>query len=190
MSVTGVKLAAVPAAAMGVLMAGISPNPAAADHSPPPVQVPNAAGGWVDPVPGATLTQGFGCTALELEPIAFDCPGGHFHAGIDLAAPAGTGVRATADGVADVAFNPGGYGLRVVLDHGHGLATLYGHLSASALRGGELVEAGEEVGKIGSSGLSTGPHLHFEVRRDGRPVEPAGYLPTLTKKGERRWSTK
>jgi len=94
-----------------------------------------------------------------------------------MAAPLGTPVRAAAAGVARTALNPGGYGLYVMVDHGGRLATLYGHLDSTALRGAEPVVAGQEVGRLGSSGFSTGPHLHFEVRRDGRPVDPQPWLP-------------
>jgi murein DD-endopeptidase MepM/ murein hydrolase activator NlpD len=123
------------------------------------------------------VTQPYGCTPFELEPAAPWCPSGHFHAGIDMAAALGTPVHAAAAGVARVAENPGGYGLHVVVDHGGRVATLYGHLDSTTLRGAQPVAAGQEIGRLGSSGLSTGPHVHFEVRRDGRPVDPAPWLP-------------
>ena len=123
------------------------------------------------------LTQPYGCTGFLLEPVAPWCPTGHFHGGIDMAAPEGTPVRSAAAGIARVSEDPGGYGLYVVVEHGGGLATLYGHLDSSPLHGGEEVAVGQEVGEVGSSGLSTGPHLHFEVRRDGRPVDPNPWLP-------------
>jgi len=123
------------------------------------------------------LTQPYGCTPFLLEPVAPWCATGHFHSGIDMAAPDGTAVLAAAGGVAHVALDPAGYGLFVVLGDGEGAATLYGHLSVADVADGARVAAGEEIGQVGSSGLSTGPHLHFEVRRDGRPVDPVPLLP-------------
>jgi murein DD-endopeptidase MepM/ murein hydrolase activator NlpD len=127
--------------------------------------------------PGWVLTQPYGCTPFLLEPVAPWCPTGHFHSGVDMAAPFGTPVRAAAAGIAQVAEMPYGYGLYVVIDHGGGLATLYGHLGWTSLTTGDSVTAGRDVGEVGSSGLSTGPHLHFEVRRNGRPVDPIAWLP-------------
>jgi murein DD-endopeptidase MepM/ murein hydrolase activator NlpD len=123
------------------------------------------------------VTQPYGCTPFLLEPAARWCPTGHFHSGIDMAAPAGTVVHAAAPGVVHVAGSRYGYGLFVVVDHGGGIATLYGHLEWTALRDGDPIDGGGELGRVGSTGLSTGPHLHFEVRRDGRPVDPNPWLP-------------
>ena len=122
-------------------------------------------------------TQAYGCTPFALEPAAPWCPGGHFHSGIDMAAAAGTPVHAAAAGVVTVAWSPNGYGLYVVVRHGGDVTTLYGHLESTALAGGEPVAAGAEIGRVGSTGLSTGPHLHFEVRQAGRPVDPVPLLP-------------
>lgn len=129
------------------------------------------------PLTDRVLTQNYGCTALELEPAAAWCPGGHFHSGLDLAAPMGTPIHAAAAGVARFAEDPGGYGLYVVIDHGGTVSTLYGHLEWTPLVNGGAVRAGDQVGFVGSNGLSTGPHLHFEVRREGRPVDPLPLLP-------------
>jgi murein DD-endopeptidase MepM/ murein hydrolase activator NlpD len=157
-----------------VLLAG-APAPA------PPLGDGTAAGlppgRLLLPVTGAIVTQPFGCTWLLLEPLNPQCPTGHFHSGLDLAAPLGTDVRAAAAGRSKVLWNPSGFGLYVLIEHGGGLRTLYGHLSAASVRDGEDVRAGQQIGRVGSSGLSTGPHLHFEVRRDGRPVDPIPYLP-------------
>ena len=102
----------------------------------------------------------------------------HFHAGIDVAEPAGTVVLAADDGVvATVASGNTGYGNYVVIAHSSGITTLYGHLLSASLRSGQFVAAGGEIGRVGSTGLSTGPHLHFEVRRAGRPVDPNPWLP-------------
>jgi murein DD-endopeptidase MepM/ murein hydrolase activator NlpD len=126
-------------------------------------------------VEGAVVTQRFGCTALALEPVDLSCPERHFHSGVDLAAPAGTPVHAAAAGVATVVDGPG-YGLHVTLTHGGGAQTLYGHLSLALVRSGEPVRRDEVVGLVGSTGMSTGPHLHFEVRLQGAPVDPIGWL--------------
>ena len=127
------------------------------------------------PLPGATLTQGFGPTDLSVEPPY----GGfaHFHTGLDLAATGGTPVLAAADGVVVLAgFNAGGYGNYVVLAHAGGFDTLYGHLESIAVPQGQPVRRGQPIGTEGSTGNSTGPHLHFELRRGGQPVDPRPYL--------------
>jgi murein DD-endopeptidase MepM/ murein hydrolase activator NlpD len=129
------------------------------------------------PLTGRVMTQPYGCTSFGLEPVAAWCPSGHYHSGVDLAAPAGTPVHAAGSGRARVAWNPGGYGRYVIVDHGGGVATLYAHLESASVLTGDDVQAGAEIGSVGSTGLSTGPHLHFEVRRDGRPVDPMPWLP-------------
>lgn len=129
------------------------------------------------PLSDWVLTQSYGCTALDMEPAAAWCPTGHFHSGLDLAAPEGTPVHAAARGVVRAAEDPGGYGLYVVVDHGGGVSTLYGHLERTRLGNGVAVRAGDDLGFVGSTGLSTGAHLHFEVRREGRPVDPIPWLP-------------
>lgn len=99
-----------------------------------------------------------------------------FHAGIDLPAPSGTPVHATATGMVTYAGWLGGYGLCVIVDHGGGYTTLFGHLSAAHAALGALVHSGQVLGRVGSTGQSTGPHLHYEVRRDAVPVDPRRYL--------------
>ena len=133
---------------------------------------PTAGSGFVRPIDGARITQGFGCTSFTFEPVDAGCPGGHWHSGVDLAAPIGTPVYATQSGVAQVFRSPSGYGLHIVIDDADGLSSLYGHLSSVAVLSGEYVDAGQVVGAVGSSGNSTGPHLHFEIRRDGIPEDP------------------
>ena len=128
-----------------------------------------------DLVPGAVVTQPFGCTALALEPVDLSCPTRHFHTGIDLAAPEGTPVRAAAAGVAHLVDSPG-YGLHLLITHDAHVQTLYGHLSAVVVGDGRLVSGGELIGLVGSTGMSTGPHLHFEVRVQGSPVDPRAWL--------------
>ena len=103
---------------------------------------------------------------------------GKFHSGIDIEAPTGTPVRAAADGVVSGASMGAGYGRQVVLDHGHDLLTVYGHLSAVAALPGEHVIRGQIIGYVGQSGRATGPHLHYEVRVHNVPVNPHKYLRT------------
>lgn len=98
------------------------------------------------------------------------------HTGVDFGATAGTPIRAAADGVVALAGERGGYGNTVVVDHGGALATLYAHQSRIAVSPGAKVSRGQTVGYVGSTGYSTGPHLHFEVRIQGNPVDPMRYL--------------
>jgi len=101
---------------------------------------------------------------------------GATHTGVDISAPIGTPVKATADGVVIHAEWSGAYGRMVVVDHGNGLQTRYAHLSEMLVVPGEEVRRGDVVGASGSSGRTTGPHLHYEVRLDGTPVNPYPYL--------------
>jgi murein DD-endopeptidase MepM/ murein hydrolase activator NlpD len=98
------------------------------------------------------------------------------HNGIDLDADMGEPIRAAGDGRVVLAEWQGGYGFTVVIDHGNGLATLYGHQSALVVHEGEQVEMGDIVGLVGSTGWSTGPHLHWEVRVFGNPTDPVTFL--------------
>ena len=100
------------------------------------------------------------------------------HTGMDLAVPTGTSVRAALPGTVTVStYNRGGYGYYVMIDHGSGLSTLYGHNSQLLARVGQTVEAGDVIALSGSTGRSTGPHLHFEVRINGERTNPRSYLP-------------
>ncbi len=99
------------------------------------------------------------------------------HAGIDILAPAGTEVVAASQGIASLAMNrKRGYGSAVILDHGEGVTTLYGHLATIRVQSGETVRAGSVIGTVGRSGNATTYHLHFELRVDGEAVDPAPYL--------------
>jgi murein DD-endopeptidase MepM/ murein hydrolase activator NlpD len=98
-----------------------------------------------------------------------------FHTGVDIAAAYGSLVRASYDGVVEFAGWRAGYGKLVILNHGHGISTLYSHLSTILVAVGEHVGRTDAVGRVGSTGYSTGPHLLFEVRVDGRPVDPQRY---------------
>ncbi|TBH20777.1 M23 family metallopeptidase [Thermus thermamylovorans] len=116
------------------------------------------------------ITSGFG---VRRNPFG---PGYEFHDGLDFAAPHGTPVYATGRGVVAQAGWMGPYGLAVLLDHAEGYQTLYGHLSRLAVRPGERVERGQVLGYVGSTGRSTGPHLHYSVYRRGVAVDPRPYL--------------
>ncbi|MBE9007324.1 peptidoglycan DD-metalloendopeptidase family protein [Fortiea sp. LEGE XX443] len=99
-----------------------------------------------------------------------------FHAGLDFAASYGSTIRAADSGTVIFAGWYGGYGRAVIIDHGNGVTTLYGHSSQLFVSEGQGVQRGQAIAAVGSTGLSTGPHLHFEVRRHGSPVNPADYL--------------
>ena len=98
------------------------------------------------------------------------------HEGIDLTAPRGTNIYATADGmVIEAGYRAGGFGKKVLIDHGYGYHTLYGHCSEVLVEPGQKVKRGEVIAKVGSTGLSKSPHLHYEVHVNGRPVDPVDY---------------
>jgi murein DD-endopeptidase MepM/ murein hydrolase activator NlpD len=131
---------------------------------------------FIWPEPKAVISQGFGPSKLVLEPPYGGYP--HFHTGIDLVEPFGSPVYAADDGVvALVGVSSQGYGRYVVIAHSGGLDTLYGHLSASLVKVGQLVVQGQTIGLEGSTGNSTGPHLHFELRIKQQPIDPTPYLP-------------
>jgi murein DD-endopeptidase MepM/ murein hydrolase activator NlpD len=127
-------------------------------------------------VPGAVMTQPFGCSSLLLEPFEPSCPSRHTHTGIDLAARQGTAVHAAAGGSAAVGFDPRGAGLYVAVTVDSHVRVIYCHLSAALVGEGVSVATGEVIGEVGSTGLATGAHLHFEVQLDGRAVDPAVWL--------------
>ena len=131
---------------------------------------PSGHGIFSLPIPGAPITSGFG---PRVHPIYGDV---RVHTGIDFGASYGTPIHAAADGVVVSAGPLGGYGNATVIDHGNGLATLYGHQSSIAVAPGQSVRRGQVIGYVGCSGLCTGPHLHFEVRVRGTPVDPMQYL--------------
>lgn len=101
---------------------------------------------------------------------------GAFHRGVDISSEIGTRIVAPADGLVRFSDIMTGYGRTVLIDHGNGISTLYGHMSAFAVSPGQLVHRGDTVGYVGSSGRSTGPHLHYEVRIFNTPVNPHRYL--------------
>jgi murein DD-endopeptidase MepM/ murein hydrolase activator NlpD len=134
------------------------------------------AGALLMPVKDPTITQPFGCTALEIEPWSVECASHHFHSGIDLAAPLDTPIYAATAGAITMHRERGGYGLYILLTRDPRLSTLYGHLDWPLVQPGDVVAAGQAIALMGSTGNSTGPHLHFEVRIAGVPVDP---LPLL-----------
>ena len=101
---------------------------------------------------------------------------GAFHRGVDISSDIGTRIIAPADGVVSFSNIMNGYGRAVMIDHGNGISTLYGHMSGFAVSSGQLVHRGDTIGYVGSSGRSTGPHLHYEVRIFNTPVNPHKYL--------------
>ncbi len=123
------------------------------------------------PVVGATVTSDFGA---RTDPVTGEADAGHH--GVDLAAPVGSDIFAYADGVVAETGESEIYGNYVLIDHGGGLNTFYGHMSKVTVSKGESVAAGDSIGVIGSTGKSTGTHLHFEMRYDGERVDPMPYI--------------
>lgn len=134
-------------------------------------QVVPTAGGALAVRAGAPLlrgavTSGFG---MRSDPLG---AGRRMHSGIDLAAAAGSPILSTFDGVVSKAGWSGGFGILVSVEHGGGLQTRYGHMSQVAVTAGQVVRKGDVLGYVGSTGRSTGPHLHYEMRRNGIAVSP------------------
>jgi murein DD-endopeptidase MepM/ murein hydrolase activator NlpD len=127
---------------------------------------PKPVARWVNPLPEAAVTSCFGPRW------------GRMHEGVDLAAPNGTPIRAAGAGVVVAAGPADGYGNAVLIDHGNGYLTHYGHMSVVTVTAGQKVVAGEQIGNEGSTGHSTGPHLHFEVHagRYKNPIEPTQWM--------------
>jgi murein DD-endopeptidase MepM/ murein hydrolase activator NlpD len=142
-----------------------------------------SSGKWKWPIDGV-ITQGFGCTSYPFEPYDPTCASHHFHSGIDIATDYGTPVHASDGGIVHnftMACTWGGglcgYGRYVVMVHAGGFTTLYGHLSSWAVGDGVQVDKDTVIGYEGSTGNSTGPHVHFEIDLAGTPVDPLAYLP-------------
>jgi murein DD-endopeptidase MepM/ murein hydrolase activator NlpD len=131
---------------------------------------------FIWPEPHAQISQPFGPSQFWFEPAFGGYP--HFHTGIDLVEPFGSPVLAADDGVVALVGNSSsGYGNYVVIAHSGGLDTLYGHLATALVKVGQIVSQGQTIGLEGSTGNSTGPHVHFELRINQVPVNPAPYLP-------------
>ena len=124
------------------------------------------------PISQANFTSGFG---VRSDPFR---GGAAMHAGVDMAGPIGTPIYATADGWVGRAGWANGYGNLVELEHGRGVETRYGHLSAILVHAGQRIRRGDLIARMGSTGRSTGSHLHYEVRIDGRAVNPVPFLQT------------
>jgi murein DD-endopeptidase MepM/ murein hydrolase activator NlpD len=142
--------------------------------------LPLPGAGLARPMASWQVSQSFGCTGFIFEPRRGDCP--HFHSGIDLAGPPGGAVYTVLPGVVEVMVPSGyggGYGVHVLVHHDGATLTMYAHLLTATVLSGQSVEAGALIGYEGSTGLSTGPHLHFEVRRAGLPVDPTAVFPSL-----------
>jgi murein DD-endopeptidase MepM/ murein hydrolase activator NlpD len=131
-----------------------------------PIDAPNL---W--PVIGP-ITSSFG----EREDPVLHNGEGEFHSGVDISAPVGTPVRATADGTVKSAGVENGYGREVIVDHGHGLETCYAHMSGFAVMAGQTVVRGQVIGYVGTTGRTTGANLHYEVRIHNAPVNPHKYM--------------
>ncbi|HHN74085.1 MAG TPA: LysM peptidoglycan-binding domain-containing protein [Acidobacteria bacterium] len=139
--------------------------PAASTHSPAPPPTPLVRGGWAWPLDGP-LSSRFGTRR----------PHGR-HQGIDITAPVGTAVRAARDGTVAFAGRRGLYGRLVVLEHAGGFSSWYAHNRSLTVHRGQKVVRGQVIARSGQSGNATGPHLHFEIRRRGRPIDPRLLLP-------------
>jgi murein DD-endopeptidase MepM/ murein hydrolase activator NlpD len=122
------------------------------------------------PVKGSAFTSGYGVRSDPFRGRAA------MHAGIDLAGPLGTAIYATADALVGRSEWANGYGNLIELNHGRGIQTRYGHLTRSAVSGGQRVKRGDLIGYMGSTGRSTGSHLHYEVRIDGKAVNPIPFM--------------
>ena len=171
-------------AAVAVFAAAAAPNAAREAATPPPahIAIPVAppvkaevekAGpitrqiAFTAPVRGYAINSPFGLRKLAIEAKA------RAHKGVDIAAPKGTTVFTASEGeVVRTGYDPQGYGNFIEVRHPNGMSTLYGHLSRIDVANGDAVTMGQRIGLVGSTGYSTGPHLHFEVRRNGAQVNP------------------
>jgi murein DD-endopeptidase MepM/ murein hydrolase activator NlpD len=142
-------------------------------------EAPGSSGGGASSSAPAAAPSGTGFAWPLSGPITspFGMRWGTLHPGIDIGVPTGTPIHAAGPGTVVWCGWMSGYGNLVMIDHHNGLATLYGHQSRIAASCGEQVTTGELIGYVGCTGFCTGPHLHFEVRLNGTPVDPLGYLP-------------
>jgi len=163
------------------LSVGVSHGLSIAAPAALPAGPPLAPGELACPVPGATTTQPFGPSELAGEPALFGHA--HFHAGVDLAIAAGMPIRAAESGQVIQAAGQTdslgflvGYGNLVRVAANSGRMDYYGHMSGFAINRGDVVQQNQVIGYVGSTGYSTGPHVHFEVRQNGTPVDPAPFM--------------
>ncbi len=157
------RMSALSGATMVGLTMGLTRNVTTADW----VKANSAPNLW--PVAGQ-VTGSFG---ERIDPFNGE---GAFHSGVDIGSSYGSKIIAPADGVVTVTETMGGYGKAIMIDHGNGISTRYGHLSGFAVAAGQRVHRGDLIGYVGESGRSTGPHLHYEVRINDIPVNPYKYL--------------
>lgn len=160
------------AAALASVIATISPS-YAGPTAAKPLLIASARTAFVYPVMGPRMSSDYGTRKHPVKKIR------KHHDGIDLAAPVGAPIRAVADGQVMYADPHGGYGRYVVIQHLDGFTSHYGHCEKLEVAPGQKVTAGQIIGTVGSSGVSTGPHLHFEIRRNGEAQNPERYLPGL-----------
>lgn len=144
-------------------------HPGTATHTPEPIELRHFTGRFSRPSAGR-ITSRFG---MRYHPLLHYT---RMHTGCDFGAPYGSPICAAADGVVIHASYMRGYGNTVIIEHGGGISTVYGHASRLYVRSGQSVRRGQRIAAVGSTGLSTGPHLHFEVRVNGRPVNPLSRL--------------
>jgi murein DD-endopeptidase MepM/ murein hydrolase activator NlpD len=137
---------------------------AASAHAAP--HLPGGAPGTLPGQATGDVTSGFGQRIHPIDGTA------DFHTGVDLRAPEGAAIHAAMSGVVKSAGPRGGYGNAVEIDHGGGVSTLYAHASSLSVKPGDVVTAGESLGEVGQTGKTTGPHLHFEVRAQGKAIDP------------------
>lgn len=168
-SATAGGMTAADMAATGMAATGVAPASSMAPGSPASASMQLPFTSAMD------MTQPFGTTSYTAEP-AYDGYS-HFHTGLDFALPLRTPIGAASAGrVVAAGWDTTGFGNRVVIDHGNGVETLYGHLTSVAVTPGQTVQAGQQIGLSGSTGNSSGPHLHFGVEQNGQWVDPAPYL--------------
>ncbi|NHC14641.1 M23 family metallopeptidase [Motilibacter deserti] len=157
------------AATAPVTTGPVAPGPVAPAPAATAPGATTAADAWTRPVDGR-VTSKFGMRTHPVTGVY------KLHTGTDFSAPMGSSIGAASSGVVKSAGWQGGYGNTVVIDHGDGITTMYAHASELLVKPGQRVEPGDTVAKAGSTGLSTGPHLHFEVREDNKPVDPQPWL--------------
>ena len=146
--------------------------PAIAPVAAPPARIAQTKFAFAAPLAGFAINSPFGLRKMPWE------EGGRLHEGVDIAAPVGTPIHVTLAGTVLRTGVDGGYGRFVEVSHGDGLTSLYAHLGrvAAGVKPGAVLPAGAEVAYVGSTGRSTGAHLHFEIRQDGRPLNPVAFM--------------
>ncbi len=133
---------------------------------------------FVYPVMGPRMSSDYGMRKHPVKRVR------KHHHGVDLAAPVDAPIRAVASGRVMYSDPLGGYGKLVVIQHEDGITSHYGHCNALKVSPGQTIRAGEIIGTVGSTGISTGSHLHFEIRKNGEPTDPESFLPGLASHGE------